>query len=87
MDKDKKNKNNFDPDQVIGNQNSVSGEVVLPTEEELAEIQAKRDKESNGKDVHEASRILKNAKDARERLNKKLNEVRDYGADARESPL
>lgn len=76
--KDKKNKD-FDPEQVIGNQNSVSGDVKVtntPTIDNEHETSDQRNRD-----------ILKEAEDTRERLNKKKNEVRDYGADARESLL
>lgn len=76
---DNKKDKKFDPEQVIGNQNSVSGEVKVTNEETTD-----REPETADRRVRE---VFKASEDTRERLNRKKNEVRDYGADARETPL
>lgn len=70
----------FDPEQVIGDQNSVSGKVV-ETEKLVSE------NTENESEARRTSRILNDAEKTREKLNSKLNDVRDYGADARETTL
>ncbi|MDR3059838.1 MAG: hypothetical protein LBU84_17090 [Prevotella sp.] len=70
----------FDPEQVVGDQNSVSGKVV-ETEKLVSE------NTENESEARRTSRILNDAEKTREKLNSKLNDVRDYGADARETTL
>ncbi|MDR2951489.1 MAG: hypothetical protein LBV71_20050 [Prevotella sp.] len=70
----------FDPEQVVGDQNSVSGKVV-ETEKPVSE------NTENESEARRTSRILNDAEKTREKLNSKLNDVRDYGADARETTL
>jgi len=72
----------FDPDQVVGDQNSVSGEIVEREVEDTGEAT-----DINSSETRHSDSVMKEAEDVRNRLNKKLNEVRDYGADAREFPL
>lgn len=71
----------FDPDQVVGDQNSVSGTIVEREVEETVEPVG------NESEHKHSSNVLSEAEAVRSKLNKKLNEVRDYGADAREFPM
>jgi len=70
---------NFDPEQVVGDQNSVSGEVKVDNDPTIDTRNETSDRRTRN--------ILKEAEDTRERLNRKKNEVRDYGADTRETLL
>lgn len=73
----------FDPEQVVGNQNSVSGEVT----EKTVFSDADDENDETESEARRTDKILKDAENTREKLNNKMNEVRDYGLDARETLL
>lgn len=68
-----------DDDQVFGDNDKVAR---INIEERNKNI------ENLDEDTAERTRnVLNEAKKTRDKLNEKMNEVRDYGADARETPL
>lgn len=67
----------LDDDQIFGDNDQIA---PINIEE--------RNKNLENEDTAQRTRdIMKQAEDTRERLNRKKNEVRDYGADARETTL
>lgn len=67
----------------------IEEDQVFGDNDQIAPINIEeRNKNIEDEDTAQRTRsILKQAEDTRERLNRKKNEVRDYGADARETTL
>lgn len=66
-------------DQIFGDNNQVAR---IPVDKVNAE-NAEKDEDT----ARRTRDIMREADDTRSRLNRKSNEVRDYGADARETPI
>ncbi|WP_029902329.1 hypothetical protein [Prevotella sp. 10(H)] len=76
-DKEREEITHQDADQVFGDNNHATRiKASERNEDETDEDPARRTRD-----------ILKEARETREKLNRQSNEVRDYGLDARETPL